>query len=67
MVAGVLLGPSLFGLLAPGLQQALFPWDPSQASRDTQTYLFPASHVTTLMVSPLFERLAARSEASAPA
>ncbi|PCD02875.1 cation/H(+) antiporter [Sphingomonas spermidinifaciens] len=25
MVAGVLLGPSLFGLLAPGLQEAIFP------------------------------------------
>jgi Kef-type K+ transport system membrane component KefB len=25
MIAGVMLGPSLFGLLAPGLQQALFP------------------------------------------
>jgi Kef-type K+ transport system membrane component KefB len=25
MIAGVLLGPSLFGLLAPGLQQQLFP------------------------------------------
>jgi Kef-type K+ transport system membrane component KefB len=27
MIAGVLLGPSLFGLLAPGLQAALFPPD----------------------------------------
>jgi Kef-type K+ transport system membrane component KefB len=27
MVAGVLLGPSLFGLLAPGMQAALFPPD----------------------------------------
>jgi Kef-type K+ transport system membrane component KefB len=27
MIAGVLLGPSLFGLLAPELQQALFPKD----------------------------------------
>ena len=25
MIAGVMLGPSLFGLLAPGVQQALFP------------------------------------------
>ena len=25
MVAGVMLGPSLFGLLAPGAQSALFP------------------------------------------
>jgi Kef-type K+ transport system membrane component KefB len=27
MVAGVILGPSLFGLLAPGLQAAIFPQD----------------------------------------
>lgn len=27
MIAGVILGPSLFGLLAPGFQQALFPKD----------------------------------------
>jgi Kef-type K+ transport system membrane component KefB len=25
MIAGVMLGPSLFGLVLPGLQQALFP------------------------------------------
>lgn len=28
MIAGVLLGPSLFGLLAPGLQKELFPTGP---------------------------------------
>ena len=45
MIAGVLLGPSLFGLLAPELQAWLFPWDKSQAARDTQSYLFPASQL----------------------
>ena len=45
MVTGVLLGPSLFGLLAPEWQQALFPWDRAQALRDTQCYLFPASQL----------------------
>jgi Kef-type K+ transport system membrane component KefB len=45
MIAGVLLGPSLFGLLAPELQGALFPWDPAQKTRDTQSYLFPASQL----------------------
>ena len=45
MIAGVLLGPSLFGLLAPDAQRWLFPWDPSQKLRDTQSYLFPASQL----------------------
>lgn len=45
MIAGVLLGPSLFGLLWPEAQQALFPWDLTQGSRDTQSYLFPASQL----------------------
>ena len=45
MVAGVLLGPSLFGLLAPGWQHSLFPWDGTQKTRDTQSYLFPASQL----------------------
>lgn len=45
MITGVLLGPSLFGLLFPGVQQWLFPWDPQQATRDTQSYLFPASQL----------------------
>ncbi|HZV34006.1 MAG TPA: cation:proton antiporter [Verrucomicrobiae bacterium] len=45
MVAGVLLGPSLFGLLWPHAQQQLFPWDTTQQVRDTQSYLFPASQL----------------------
>ncbi len=45
MVTGVLLGPSLFGLLAPEVQASLFPWDPTQTTRDTQSYLFPASQL----------------------
>ncbi|HET9856246.1 MAG TPA: cation:proton antiporter [Chthoniobacterales bacterium] len=45
MLAGVLLGPSLFGLLWPGAQHWLFPWDTTQTMRDTQSYLFPASQL----------------------
>ena len=45
MIAGVLLGPSLFGLVLPELQQAIFPWDNKQLTRDTQSYLFPASQL----------------------
>ena len=45
MVAGVLLGPSLFGLLWPEAQAWLFPWDKAQTARDTQSYLFPASQL----------------------
>ena len=45
MVAGVLLGPSLFGLLLPDAQHWLFPWDTAQKLRDTQSYLFPASQL----------------------
>ena len=45
MIAGVLLGPSLFGLLAPEAQAWLFPWDKTQHVRDTQSYLFPASQL----------------------
>ena len=45
MIAGVLLGPSLFGLLAPDAQAWLFPWDKAQKLRDTQGYLFPASQL----------------------
>jgi len=45
MITGVLLGPSLFGLVAPGVQTWLFPWDPTQQSRDTSAYLFPASQL----------------------
>ena len=45
MIAGVLLGPSLFGMLAPDAQAWLFPWDKTQHARDTQSYLFPASQL----------------------
>jgi len=45
MIAGVLLGPSLFGLFLPEWQKALFPWDGEQLTRDTQSYLFPASQL----------------------
>lgn len=45
MIAGVLLGPSLLGLYFPEHHRMLFPWDPTQATRDTQSYLFPASQL----------------------
>src|ERR1039457_1677011 len=45
MLAGVLLGPSLFGLLLPEWQQWLFPWDKTQTTRDAQSYLFPAAQL----------------------
>ena len=45
MITGVLLGPSLFGLVAPEWQQWLFPWDKTQKLRDTSCYLFPASQL----------------------
>src|SRR6266481_665659 len=45
MLACVLLGPSLFGLLWPEAQHWLFPWDSAQKVRDTQSYLFPASQL----------------------
>ena len=45
MLAGVLLGPSLFGLLAPDAQQWLFPWDRTETVRDSQSYLYPASQL----------------------
>jgi Kef-type K+ transport system membrane component KefB len=45
MITGVLLGPSLFGLLAPEWQAWLFPWDKTQKLRDTSCYLFPASQL----------------------
>src|ERR1700704_3454078 len=45
MLAGVLLGPSLFGLLWPEAQRWLFPWDTTQQMRDTQSYLYPASQL----------------------
>lgn len=45
MIAGVILGPSLFGYLFPSLQSWVFPWDTTQTTRDTQSYLFPASQL----------------------
>lgn len=45
MIAGVLLGPSLLGWLWPEGQAWIFPWDQSQTTRDTQSYLFPASQL----------------------
>jgi Kef-type K+ transport system membrane component KefB len=45
MIAGVVLGPSVFGAMAPEIQAWIFPWDPSQQTRDTQSYLFPASQL----------------------
>ncbi len=45
MITGVLLGPSLFGMIAPEWQSWLFPWDKTQTARDTQSYLFPASQL----------------------
>ncbi len=45
MLAGVLLGPSLFGLFWPDAQHWLFPWDATQKTRDTQSYLFPLSQL----------------------
>lgn len=45
MIAGVMLGPSLFGLFFPEWQQWIFPWDRTQTTRDTQSYLFPASQL----------------------
>jgi Kef-type K+ transport system membrane component KefB len=45
MIAGVMLGPSLFGLLAPAWQQWLFPWDTTQSTRDSQSYFFPLSQL----------------------
>ena len=45
MIAGVLLGPSFFGLIWPEAQTALFAWDKTQTLRDTQSYLFPASQL----------------------
>jgi Kef-type K+ transport system membrane component KefB len=45
MITGVLLGPSLFGYILPEWQQAIFPWDKTQQTRDSQSYLFPASQL----------------------
>src|SRR5437899_10686539 len=54
MLAGVLLGPSLFGLVWPEAQHWLFSWESRQKMRETQTYLFPASqlgHTHSLFVA----------------
>lgn len=45
MLAGIILGPSLFGLFCPEAQRWLFPWDKTQALRDTQSYLYPVSQL----------------------
>ncbi|MDP1564295.1 MAG: cation:proton antiporter [Pirellulaceae bacterium] len=45
MIAGVVLGPSVFGLFLPEWQEFLFPWDTTQTTRDTQSYLFPAAQL----------------------
>lgn len=45
MLAGIFLGPSLFGLFWPEAQHWLFPWDRTQTARDTQSYLYPASQL----------------------
>lgn len=45
MIAGVVLGPSVFGLFLPAWQQWVFPWDSSQVQRDSQSYLFPVSQL----------------------
>jgi Kef-type K+ transport system membrane component KefB len=45
MITGVLLGPSVFGLFLPELQDFFFPWDSTQKTRDTQSYLFPAAQL----------------------
>ncbi len=45
MITGVLLGPSVFGFYFPEWQQWIFPWDKTQQTRDTQSYLFPASQL----------------------
>ena len=45
MIAGVMLGPSFFGYFWPEYQSWIFPWDPTQKTRDTQSYLFPASQL----------------------
>ena len=45
MLAGIILGPSVFGLFWPEAQQWLFTWDKTQATRDTQSYLDPVSQL----------------------
>jgi Kef-type K+ transport system membrane component KefB len=45
MIAGVALGPSLLGLWFPEFQQWIFPWDKTQTTRDSQSYLYPVSQL----------------------
>jgi Kef-type K+ transport system membrane component KefB len=45
MIAGVILGPSVFGFFQPQWQELLFPWDSTQVTRDTQSYMFPAAQL----------------------
>jgi Kef-type K+ transport system membrane component KefB len=45
MIAGVMMGPSLFGQWFPEWQAGLFPWDRTQQTRDSQSYLFPLSQL----------------------
>jgi Kef-type K+ transport system membrane component KefB len=45
MIAGVMLGPSLLGLWFPEFQQSIFPWDKTQTTRDSQSYLYPVSQL----------------------
>jgi Kef-type K+ transport system membrane component KefB len=45
MLAGIFLGPSLFGMLWPEAQAWLFPWDKTQHTRDAQSYLYPISQL----------------------
>jgi uncharacterized membrane protein YhhN len=52
MIAGVVLGPSLFGLLWPGIQQQIFPAETMPALFSIMVLM---AIVTTLMATPLFE------------
>jgi Kef-type K+ transport system membrane component KefB len=45
MITGILLGPSFLGSVWPEIPQWLFPWDPNQTMRDTQSYLYPVSQL----------------------
>lgn len=68
MVTGVLLGPSLFGLLAPEAQAWLFPKTLSAGGPHPSmlfTIMVLMAVVTTLMASPLFEVVYGRRTAAA--
>jgi len=54
MIAGVLMGPSLFGLLWPGAQKLIFP---------PESLKVLMAIVTTLMASPLFDGFMAATRA----